>query len=58
VEYKEVTRVWCYLYKMQINYRAAHRADKNRVVPHAGTMGQSGGPGTIDLSCRASTKHY
>jgi hypothetical protein len=35
-----------------------YRASENRAMPRAGTMGRSGGPGTIDLSCRAGTKHY
>jgi hypothetical protein len=47
-----------YLYEMTNFYRAAYRASKNRAVPRAGTMGQSGGPGTIDLSCRVGPKHY
>jgi hypothetical protein len=47
-----------FIHGMQNCYRATYRAGENRVVPRAGTMGRSGGPGTIDLSCRASTKHY
>jgi hypothetical protein len=43
-----------YLYWMGNSYRAIYRADKNRVVPQADTMGRSSGPGTIDLSCRAA----
>jgi hypothetical protein len=39
-------------------YRATYRASKNWVVPRASTMGRSGGPGTVNLSCRAGTKHY
>jgi hypothetical protein len=43
---------------LEVYYRTAYRAGKNRVVPRAGTMGRSGGPGTMDLSCRASPRHY
>jgi hypothetical protein len=47
-----------FIWEMQNYYRATYRASDNRAVPRAGTMGRSGGPGTIDLSCRAGTNHY
>jgi hypothetical protein len=51
-------RFGSYLFEMGNFYRVAYRASKNRVVPRASTMGRSGGPGTIDLSCRVGPKHY
>jgi hypothetical protein len=51
-------RVCSYYMKWRIIYRDAYLASKNRVVPRAGTMGRSGGPGIITLSCRAGAKHY
>jgi hypothetical protein len=45
-----------FIWEMQNYYRATYRASENRVMPRAGTMGRSGGPGTTDLSCRAGTK--
>jgi hypothetical protein len=47
-----------YLLEMENCYRDAYRVGQNRVVLRAGTMGRSGGPGTIDLSCRAGPRHY
>jgi hypothetical protein len=47
-----------FIWEMHNYYRATYRASENRAVPRAGTMGRSGGPGTINLSCRAGTKHY